>query len=269
MLWWQWLITFGAPALGVVLGLVLGGILTSNYKKTPTKWHPWSFPTWEKRHGYNCITFDQFLDMYSINPNKWCTQIEASYTSDGVWDKAVYRMPGCLNDISLFWATLRDKRRYKKWWLEQRKAYNHRIKAAEYKVVLEDVQKDIQIKMKEAERERKKEQERIEAERRRHQEEYECLITNMEKLARSTKIRINDVFAATVPMTEIKYKTETISPKVDNKIYIKNSQRHLLHNCDTKIMYYGDECEYFEADCGIPYLRRIKDGKIFEVAFEE
>lgn len=122
--------------------------------------------TEKAKEGYPTITFDKFLELYAVNPSKWdiyydsCVKYRLKYLpirgSDTYYN---------IETTSLYWETKRDCRRFIKWKARRELADRNARSKAEYREVLEDIQKDIQAKMAKIEEERQKEFERIEKER--------------------------------------------------------------------------------------------------------
>lgn len=122
--------------------------------------------TEKAKEGYPTITFDKFLELYAVNPSKW----DIYYDSHVKYRLKYLPIRGCdtyynVETTSLYWETRRDYRRFLKWKAQRELADRNARSKAEYKEVLEDIQKDIQAKMAKIEEERKKEFERIEKER--------------------------------------------------------------------------------------------------------
>lgn len=147
-------------------GMCLGKFRSSNRKKNLFACIFKSRRTEKAKEGYPTITFDKFLELYAVNPSKW----DIFY--DGFVKYRLKYLPirGCdtyynIETTSLYWETKRDCRRFIKWKAQRELADRNARSKAEYKEVLEDIQKDIQAKMAKIEEERKKEFERIEKER--------------------------------------------------------------------------------------------------------
>ncbi|MBQ3946475.1 MAG: hypothetical protein II670_12845 [Alphaproteobacteria bacterium] len=152
--------------IGSSLVMCLGKFHSSNRKKNLFSRIFKSRRTEKAKEGYPTITFDKFLELYAVNPSKWDI-----YYDNGVKYRLKYLpIRGCdtyynVETTSLFWETRRDYRRFIKWKAQRELADRNARSKAEYREVLEDIQKDIQTKMAKIEEERKKEFERIEKER--------------------------------------------------------------------------------------------------------
>jgi hypothetical protein len=168
MLLWQWLLVFGVPASAVISGLLLGKFLSSDRKKK-IRW--WSFPTKQCLNGKPCITFDQFIDMYQINPDKW------SVHSDYFNERDTYLAYSKRYDdyYYLFWKTLRDRRRFNRWLKKRKKTKTVNKSNEVLTTVLTDVQKDVQKEIERRQKEFDKEIARINKEKEQRQREYEML----------------------------------------------------------------------------------------------
>ena len=185
MLWWQWLLVFGLPSLAVISGLLLGKFLTSDRKKK-IKW--WSFPTKECRNDRPCITFDQFIEMYQINPEKW------SVRSDYFNEKDTYLSyeKSYDNYHYLFWKTCRDRRRFNRWLKRHKKEKATKASNKILTDVLTDVQKDVQKEIERRQKEYDKEIERINKEKEMRQREYEML-QRYPSVSTSNSVSYNDL----------------------------------------------------------------------------
>ena len=159
-------VTMLCDILGAGLVMCLGKFRSSNKKKNLFARIFKGRRTEKAKEGYPTITFDKFLELYAVNPSKW----DIYY--DGFVKYRLKYLPihGCntyynVETTSLYWETKRDCRRFVKWKAQRERADRNARSKAEYKEVLEDIQKDIQTKMAKIEEERKKEFERIEKER--------------------------------------------------------------------------------------------------------
>lgn len=262
MLWWQWLLTFGIPAVAVGLGLLVGKIYSSILDKN-FKW--WSLPTWHNRNGYNYITFNQFIDMYNVNPSKWITNFDSSYVVESIWDKVIYRKSESLYDIELYWKTHRDKRLYKKWWKKQREAHYKQIKIGEYKEFLKDVQNDVQEKMRKIEEEKKAYLDSIIAERERNQKAYEAIIDSIPGVSYASGVCQVSAVNNGGTYTTASFCDNHYEPRY---VHVKSADIRKIRNGQYKFYINGEVCHYFEADCGIPYLVDA-EGYIWEVKIIE
>ena len=263
MVWWQWLLTIGIPALAVGTGLLLGKLVSSKYFKIPSKPLFKSRRTYAARHGLKTITFDKFLELYQINPKKW------SWSGDyyGYWEtkksSVFYVFDSKIDEIfpertEIYWETERDVRRFNKWIKEMDNRKLQEQQSAEYKLVLEDVQKDVQAKMDAIQKEREAELKRIEEERQKKRAEYDRLAHQMSNMA-----YLNYETAINTKGEKYISQYTTNEPKV---IYFPSFLKSTIKDNDYKLMYEGQVYEYFEADCGIPYLR-APEGNILEVKF--
>lgn len=298
MLWWQWLLTFGVPILVGGMGLLLGKIHLLNINKTPISSLFKSRRTSYAKDGFKTITFDKFLELYYINPKKWSWEdgYYHFWEIEGKKCGVFYIFEDKIEDIfqvtdrvELYWETEKDKRRFNKWVKDLKEKEFKERETSEYKRVLEDVQKDVKIKMDAIQKEHEAELKRIEAERKKNQTEYERLMNEVVNLARSATIpasklvnRFSQIVPGTIsypPMPKIEYETAidfngnkyitqyTATTPQSNKVYIDSAHKYWLKDSNYRLMYQGQVCEYFEADCGTPYLR-TPDGKILEVVFE-
>ena len=160
--------------------------------------------TEKAKEGYPTITFDKFLELYAVNPSKWDI-----YYDNGVKYRLKYLpIRGCdtyynVETTSLFWETRRDYRRFIKWKAQRELADRNARSKAEYREVLEDIQKDIQTKMAKIEEERKKEFERIEKEREEKLKEF-----------RAAEIKLRNTISSPVQYTialDVDHKGEIVA----------------------------------------------------------
>lgn len=268
MIWWQWILTIGVPALAVGLGLLLGKLVSSNYFENPPKPLFKSRRTYAARQGLKTMTFDKFLELYQINPKKWSWRDELYQYWESKRPSVFYIFDSNKIDeifpkrTEIYWETQRDVRRFNKWIKE---INNRKLKdqeSADYKRVLEDIQKDVQAKMDAIQKEREAELKRIEEERQKKLTEYYRLANQMTNVARLSTPSMN--YETAINTKGEKYISQyNIEPKV---VYVPLSQKSNLKDNDYRLMYEGQVCEYFEADCGIPYIR-MSDGKVMEVKF--
>ena len=240
MVWWEWPLVFGMPTIAtivaVILGLLLGKFLTSDRKK---KINWWSFPTKESREGLPCIAFDQFLDMYKINPDKWNIYYDEfnkrsiiSYYTNHEYQR-------------LYWKTHRDQRRCNRWVRQRNKEKTIKESNKILTTILTDVQKDVQKEIERRQKEYDKEIERINKEKEMRQREYEML-RRYPSVPTSNNVSYNDLHnhVATIvkqeaPIAEInaiklypddnhKYyymgKPVTIFKTTDGKTFIENEE---------------------------------------------
>lgn len=202
-------VTMLCDLIGSGLVMCLGKFRSSNTKKNLFARIFKSRRTEKAKEGYPTITFDKFLELYAVNPSKW----------DIFYDNFVnYRIKyvpirGCntyynIETTSLYWETKRDCRRYIKWKAQRELADRNARSKAEYKEVLEDIQKDIQAKMAKIEEERKKEFERIEKEREEKLKEF-----------RAAEIKLRNSISSPVQCTialDIDQKGEIIATASNN-----------------------------------------------------
>lgn len=283
MIWWQWLITIGFPILAAGMGWLLGKIAKAKYLKTTTEPIFKGRRTSYAKDGFKTITFDKFLELYYINPKKWSWDDtyyhywETVGKKNGVFyifeDKIKDNFLLVTDKVELYWETEKDKRRFHEW---VKKINNKEFKekeTSEYKRVLEDVQKDVKIKMDAIQKEHEAELARIEKERKKNQSEYERLMNEVANLAHSVAVPASNLSQSQITYSTAynsngdKYITYTTATPQSNKVYIDKTSKPYCYDKDYRLMYQGQVCEYFEADCGTPYIR-TSDGKILEVVFE-
>lgn len=186
----------------------LGEFHSSNRKKK-IKW--WSFPTKQCRSGKPCITFDQFIDMYQINPNKW------DFHSDNFNEADTYLSYSKSYDnyYYLFWKTLRDRRRFNKWLKQCKKETTIAKSNKVLTTVLTDVQKDVQKEIERRQKEFDAEIARINKEKEQRQREYEMLQRYPSVSTANT--------STTVPTALHNIRNPlTIFKTADGKIFIEN-----------------------------------------------
>ena len=245
MLWWQWLLTFGIPAAAVGLGLLLGKFYSSILDKN-FKW--WSFPTWASRNDKPCINFEQFLDMYQVNPDKWYFHYDY-FNKRGTLCYYVNN-----ESTPLFWKTYRDQRRFNKWLKRREKEQALKESNKILTQVLTDVQKDVQKEIERRQKEFDKEIARINKEKEQHQKTYRELLKGIQQTS-----------SASVTAYSLANSTATFythyAPTV---IHMKSSELRKVRNGQSLFFINNMACTYFEADCGIPYLRD-EQGNIWEV----
>ena len=237
MIWlWRIFLIIGFPALAIGLGTLFGRI--TNSKTTQSS-------TLTERHR-KTITFDKFLEFYKINPNKWITFDLRSSTLE-------YDVEYILDNksIALYWETKEDRERYRRWIIDKTAQELNKKDAEEYQLILKDIQKDVKAKMDAIQKEREAELIRIEEERKKNQSEYNHLMNEIANISHTTN-----------------YSGAT-NVATDNKIYIHKDtlpiikeNNYILRLWDNSFGY------YFEADCGIPYVR-TSDGKTLEVEIIE
>lgn len=182
----------------------LGKFHSSNRKKNLFARIFKSRRTEKAKEGYPTITFDKFLELYAVNPSKWDI-----YYDNGVKYRLKYLpIRGCdtyynIETTSLFWETKRDYRRFIKWKAQRELTDRNARSKAEYREVLEDIQKDIQTKMAKIEEERKKEFERIEKEREEKLKEF-----------RAAEIKLRNTISSPVQYTialDVDHKGEIVA----------------------------------------------------------
>ena len=277
------LLIFGLPILAAGMGWLLGKIAKAKYLKTTTEPIFKSRRTAYAKDGFKTITFDKFLELYYINPKKWSWDDtyyhywEAEGKKNGVFyifeDKIKDNFLLVTDKVELYWETEKDKRRFNEWVKENNNKEFKEKETAEYKRVLEDVQKDVKIKMDAIQKEHEEELKRIEAERKKNQKEYERLMNEVVNLAHSVAIPASDLAQSQITYTTAynlngdKYITQAITTPQSNKVYIDSANKPYLYSSDYRLMYEGQVCEYFETDCGTPYIH-TPDGKFLEVVFE-
>jgi len=277
------LLIFGFQILAAGIGWLLGKIVKAKYLKTTTEPIFKSRRTSYAKDGCKTITFDKFLELYYINPKKWSWDDtyyhywETEGKKNGVFyifeDKIKDNFLLVTDKVELYWETERDKRLFNKWIKEIGEKEFKEKETAEYKRVLEDVQKDVKIKMDAIQKEHEEELKRIEAERKKNQKEYERLMNEVVNLAHSVAIPASDLSQSQITYTTAynlngdKYITQAITTPQLDKVYIDSAHKYYLKDNNYRLMYQGQVCEYFEADCGTPYIR-TSDGKILEVVFE-
>lgn len=278
MIWWQWFMTIGFPILAVGIGWLLGKVLKAKYLKITPEPLFKSRRTPYAKSGFKTITFEKFLELYYINPKKW-TWDDTYYhywetKKNGVFyvfeDKIDHLFP---DRTQLYWETEKDKRLFNKWIKEIGEKEFKDKETSDYKRVLEDVQKDVKIKMDAIQKEHEAELARIEKERKKNQSEYERLMNEVANLAHSVAIPASELSQSQITYTTAynsngdKYITQTTTTPQSNKVYIDRAKKPYLYDNDYRLMYEGQVCDYFETDCGIPYIH-TPDGKFLEVVFE-
>lgn len=237
MIWW-WRIFFIiiCPMFTIGLGTLFGKIAT--FKTTQNS-------TLTERHR-KTITFDKFLEFYKINPNKWIT---FDFRSSNIEYDVEYILDN--KNIALYWETKEDRERYRQWIIDQTIQELNKKDAEEYQLILEDIQKDVKAKMDAIQKEREAELIRIEEERKKNQSEYNHLMNEIANISHKT----NYSGATNIATT--------------NKIYIHTDTLPIIKENNNIIKLWDNRLGYyFEADCGIPYIKTI-DGKILEVEIIE
>ena len=186
-------VTMLCDLLGAGLGMCLGKFHSSNTKKNLFARIFKSRRTAYAKNGFKTITFEKFLELYYINPKKWSWDDTYYHywetKKNGVFyifeDKIDRLFP---DRTQLYWETEKDKRLFNKWIKEIDEKEFKDKETSDYKRVLEDVQKDVQIKMDAIQKEHEAKLKRIEKERKKNQEEYERLMNEVINLAHSATI---------------------------------------------------------------------------------
>lgn len=270
-----------------------------NINKTPISSLFKSRRTSYAKDGFKTITFDKFLELYSINPKKWSWDDtyyhywETEGKKNGVFyifEDKIENTFIFTDKVELYWETEKDKRRFNKWVKEINDKEFRDKETSEYKRVLEDVQKDVQIKMDAIQKEREAELKRIEEECKKNQDEYDRLMNEVINLANaasiSTKKMVNNPsqidytttsnaegnkyicqYTVTTTVPDEEFNVAYIPNEKSNKVYIDRAHKDLLKDNNYRLMYQGQVCEYFETDCGTPYIH-TSDGQFLEVIFE-
>lgn len=264
MIWWQWLLTIGVPALAVGLGLLLGKLVSLKYFENPSKPLFKSRRTYAARQGWKTITFDKFLELYQINPKKWSWRDGLYHYWESKRPSVFYifdKDPDAIfpDRTEIYWETERDKRRFNKWIKEMDNRKLHEQETADYKRVLEDVQKDVQAKMDAIQKEREAELKRIEEERKQKRTEYNRLQEKLSSFSQSTS-----------PVYPIRQLDPSLPHYGEiNKVYMKKDVIDLIkQNTNLVKIWDGSIGYFFEADCGTPYIHTV-DGRILEVEIEK
>lgn len=214
-------VTMLCDILGAGLVMCLGKFRSSNRKKNLFARIFKSRRTAKAKEGYPTITFDKFLELYAVNPSKW----DIDYITHVEYRLKYLPINGCntyynIETTSLYWETIRDYRRFTKWKAQRERADRNARSKAEYKEVLEDIQKDIQAKMAKIEEERKKEFERIEKEREEKLKEFRKAEAQMKISISTTSPHEGVVHAVTEPV-DASYVQQSIVTKEDIERLVK------------------------------------------------
>lgn len=235
MIWlWRLFLIIGCPMLAIGLGMLFGRATASKTTQSPTI---------TERHR-NTIAFDKFLEFYNVNPNKWIL-------SD--LPNLEYDVEYMLNNknIALYWETKEDRERYRRWVVNQTVQELNKKDAEEYQLILEDIQKDVKVKMDAIQKEREAKLLQVEEERKKNQSEYNRLMNELTNVSHKT----NYSGATNIATANKIYIHKDTLPIIKENNYI-------LRLWDNSFGY------YFEADCGIPYIKTT-NGKILEVEIIE
>ena len=218
------------------------------------------------------ITFEQFKSFYAVNPDKWkCHDTYVRYGRE-----VYYELPGYMNRrygenyvyhneddipyytevqyIDIGFKTKTDLKRYKKWKLKQENAKKRETANKTYTLILEDVQKDVQKRMKEIESETKKELERIKAERTKNEKRFIDLISNKDLSFTSTEDTSSQLKSLSCNCINIMYQgnlCELFSDDRTGDIYVKmpNNDFVLLRDLTpTPSIYFKEQDAYLLED---------------------
>lgn len=146
------------------------------------KWHIPSLPTAAKQAGWPTVTFETFIRLYQIDPDKW--DVTYSDTNMNNNDFVQYKTKAQASDMykgykvivdekyqeltkytNIYWATRRDRRKFRKWLKEYYRNRSTLKSKADMLMVMEDIQRTIEAKMANIEREKQEELARIEKEK--------------------------------------------------------------------------------------------------------
>lgn len=119
----------------IVCGVITLGIIFYNAKRTRyTKWY---------KEGKPCLSFEEFISFYNVNPDRWKITEEWDWDDEGLYNLLLYYTQE--GKLVFGWKTNHDRADYLEW-AENKKRYEQDMKTAEVLAKLtKNVRKDVEF----------------------------------------------------------------------------------------------------------------------------
>ena len=119
----------------IICGVITLGIIFYNTKRTRyTKWY---------KEGKPCLSFEEFISFYNVNPDRWKITEEWDWDDEGVYNLLLYYTQE--GKLVFGWKTNHDRADYLEW-VENKKRYEQDMKTAEVLAKLtKNVRKDVEF----------------------------------------------------------------------------------------------------------------------------
>lgn len=119
----------------ITCGVIVLGIIFYNTKRTRyTKWY---------KEGKPCLSFEEFISFYNVNPDRWKITEEWDWDDEGLYNLLLYYTQE--GKLVFGWKTNHDRADYLEW-VENKKRYEQDMKTAETLAKLtKNVRKDVEF----------------------------------------------------------------------------------------------------------------------------
>lgn len=119
----------------ITCGVIVLGIIFYNTKRTRyTKWY---------KEGKPCLSFEEFISFYNVNPDRWKITEEWDWDDEGLYNLLLYYTQE--GKLVFGWKTNHDRADYLEW-VENKKRYEQDMKTAEVLAKLtKNVRKDVEF----------------------------------------------------------------------------------------------------------------------------